>query len=61
GTVFSGAVAEPHHRTLTDAVWFERLSVGVLSLAIAAIGLAPLWVSNMIQGSLTPVIQQLMR
>ena len=61
GKVFYGAVQDPHHLTLTDAVWYERLSVVVLIVAVAGLGMAPLWMSNMIHDSLVPVVQQLMK
>ena len=61
GKVFYGSVMNNDHLALTDAVWFERLSVVVLIVAIAGLGMAPLWVSNMINDSLLPVVQQLMK
>ena len=61
GKVFYGSVLNKDHLALTDAVWFERLSVVVLIVAIAGLGMAPLWVSNMINDSLLPVVQQLMK
>lgn len=61
GKVFYGAVQNKDHLALTDAVWFERLSVIVLIVAIAGLGMAPLWMSVMIHDSLTPVIEQLIK
>ena len=61
GKGFYGSVLNKDHLALTDAVWFERLSVVVLIVAIAGLGMAPLWVSNMINDSLLPVVQQLMK
>lgn len=61
GKVFYGSVLNKDHLALTDAVWFERLSVVVLIVAIAGLGMAPLWVSDMINDSLLPVVQQLMK
>ena len=61
GKVFYGSVLNKDHLALTDAVWFERLSVVVLIVAIAGLGMAPLWVSNMINDILLPVVQQLMK
>lgn len=61
GKVFYGAVQNKDHLALTDAVWFERLSVIVLIVAIAGLGMAPLWMSDMIHESLAPVIEQLIK
>lgn len=59
GKLLFGKITNEHHLELTDAVWFERFAVIVLILAIAGIGLAPLWVSDMISDSLNGVMQQL--
>ena len=61
GKVFYGTVQNKAHLALTDAVWFERLSVIVLIVAIAGLGMAPLWMSDMIHESLAPVIEQLIK
>lgn len=52
GKLLYGSVVNEHHLSLGDAVWYERLAVIVLILAIAGIGLAPLWVSDMIRDSI---------
>ena len=59
GKLLYGGIVNEHHLELTDAVWYERFSVIVLIVAIAGIGLAPLWLSNVIQDSLVPVLNQL--
>lgn len=59
GKLLYGGIVNEHHLELTDAVWYERFSVIVLIIAIAGIGLAPLWLSNLIQNSLIPVLNQL--
>lgn len=61
GKLLYGKVYDQHHLTLTDAVWYERFSVVTLIVAIAGLGMMPLWVSDMIQQSLLPVIEQLTR
>lgn len=61
GKLLYGKVANEHHLTLTDAVWYERLTVIALIVAIAGIGLAPLWLSDMINNSLVPTITNLLR
>ena len=59
GKILYGEVENKHHLELTDAVWHERIPVVILIVVIAAIGMAPLWISNMISDSLVPVIEQL--
>ncbi len=52
-------VKDESYNDLTDARWHEKLSVISLLLFIAAIGLAPLWLSDMIMSSLEPIIMRL--
>jgi len=52
GKLLYGGLVNEEHAKLTDAVWYERLSVVTLILAIVAIGVAPLWMSDMIRESL---------
>lgn len=61
GKLLYGKVVNEHHLALTDAVWYERLTAIVLIAAIAGIGLAPLWLSDMINSSLVPTITNLFR
>jgi NADH-quinone oxidoreductase subunit M len=49
-----------YHEKFGDAKWHEKLSVGTLILAVAGIGLAPLWLSNTILYSLEPIFTKLM-
>ena len=44
---------------MTDAVWNEKAVTVILIIAIAGMGLAPLWLSDMILNSLEPVVQKL--
>lgn len=59
GMLLFGPLKNDHFLNLKDAVWYEKLSTVTLVIAIAAIGIAPLWLSDMINFSLTPVIQKL--
>jgi len=59
GKLLFGPVHDKHHLELTDAKWFERSSIIILIVAIAGIGIAPLWLSNMISDSLTPIVDKL--
>lgn len=59
GKLLYGSVVNPVHLTLKDATWDERFAVICLIIAVAGIGLAPLWISDMINGSVLPVIGKL--
>jgi NADH-quinone oxidoreductase subunit M len=60
GILLLGKINNEHYEHLGDAKWHERLSSGVLIFGITAIGLAPLWLSEMIHGGLGPIIQRLL-
>ncbi|NTW33126.1 MAG: NADH-quinone oxidoreductase subunit M, partial [Bacteroidetes bacterium] len=59
GILLMGPIKNDHFLHLDDAKWYERTSTIMLILAIAGIGLAPLWLSDMIGDSLAPIINQL--
>jgi NADH-quinone oxidoreductase subunit M len=59
GILLLGPIKNDHYLHLTDAKWFEKLSTVTLVVAIAGIGIAPLWLSNMINVSLAPIITKL--
>jgi NADH-quinone oxidoreductase subunit M len=59
GILLLGPVKDEHFLHLRDAKWFEKLSVGTLILAVAAIGIAPMWLSNTILESLKPIVDRL--
>ena len=61
GKILYGPIENEHFLKLNDARWYERISTGVLILAIAGIGIAPLWLSDMINESLNPIVHQLMQ
>lgn len=61
GKILYGPVTNENYLKLSDARWYERLSTGMLIFAIAGIGLAPYWLSNMISDSLNPIVQQIMQ
>lgn len=48
GKILYGTCTNKHHLELTDATWDERFSVICLIVCVAGLGLAPLWISNMI-------------
>jgi NADH-quinone oxidoreductase subunit M len=59
GVLLLGPLKNDHFEHLRDARWYERLSAGTLLVAIAGIGIAPLWLSNLIGGSLGPYVTRL--
>lgn len=59
GILLFGPIKNDHFLELTDAKWYERISTITLVLAITAIGTAPWWLSNMINYSLTPIVERL--
>ncbi len=60
GRILYGTCTNPEHLKLSDASWDERLSVICLIVAVAGMGLAPLWVSDLVRGGVGTVITQLM-
>ena len=59
GKILYGTCTNEHHLKLTDATWDERFAVICLILAVAGLGLAPLWVSNVISGSVEPIVDHI--
>ena len=59
GILLFGPVKDPHFEHLRDATWFEKISMFTLVIAIAGIGIAPLWLSDTILDSLKPIVHKL--
>ena len=59
GKILYGTCTNEHHLALTDATWDERFSVICLIAAVAGLGIAPLWVSNMITDGVAPIINHI--
>ena len=59
GKILYGTCKNEHHLQLTDATWDERFSVICLMLAVAAFGMAPLWVSNIISTCVDPIVNHI--
>jgi len=59
GKILYGTPENEEHLKLTDATWDERFSVICLIIAVAGIGIAPFWISNMISDSVLPVVNAL--
>lgn len=59
GILLFGPVRNKEFEKLPDAKWYEKVSMITLIIAIVAVGVAPLWLSDMIQESLTPLVDKL--
>jgi NADH-quinone oxidoreductase subunit M len=59
GKILYGPVQDSHHIGLSDAAWYEKVSAVGLIVAIAAMGLWPFGVSEIISDSLMPIITKL--
>jgi NADH-quinone oxidoreductase subunit M len=59
GVLLLGPIKNDHYLHLKDAKWHERLSTITLVVSIAAIGMAPLWLSDMINVSLEPIVAKI--
>jgi len=57
GIMLMGPVKNEGYLELTDATWYEKTGIFLLLIPIVGIGVAPLWLSNMILASLEPFIQ----
>jgi NADH-quinone oxidoreductase subunit M len=60
GILLLGKIKNPEYIHITDARWFDRVSVVTLIFCITAIGMAPLWLSDMINNGLIPVMQRIL-
>ena len=59
GKLLYGKVQNEHHRELTDATWWERISAVTLIIGVAGLGLFPGWISQLISNSLNVIIERL--
>lgn len=59
GKILYGTCTNEHHLKLTDATWDERFAVICLILAVAGLGMAPLWVSDMITTGVAPIVDHI--
>lgn len=60
GILLLGPIRNDHYLHLEDAKWHEKLTTVALVACIAGIGIAPLWLSNMIGDSLIPIVNRLL-
>jgi NADH-quinone oxidoreductase subunit M len=50
GKILYGECKNEHHLALSDATWDERFTVICLIICVAGLGIAPMWVSSLING-----------
>jgi NADH-quinone oxidoreductase subunit M len=55
-----GPVTNPQYENFKDARWYEKISAIALIAPVAAIGLAPFWLSSMIGASMQPIIDKIL-
>lgn len=60
GKILYGKCTNEHHLALTDATLVERFPVVVLICCIAAIGLAPFFVSHLVNGGVAPIVEHIL-
>ncbi|MBS1978895.1 MAG: NADH-quinone oxidoreductase subunit M [Bacteroidetes bacterium] len=59
GILLLGPVRNNHYLELKDAMWFEKLGGVTLLVSIMIIGIAPLWLSNLLREPLAAMLNQL--
>jgi len=59
GVMLMGPIKDPHFEHLPKETWYERVGIYLLMIPILGIGIAPLWLSNMIMDSIQPFIERL--
>ncbi len=57
GIMLMGPVKNEAYTKLAGVTWYERTGILLLLIPIVGIGVAPLWISNMIMESIQPFIQ----
>jgi len=57
GKIMMGPLSNPEYAKLPQATWYEKTGILLLLIPIIGMGVAPLWLSNMILKSLEPFIQ----
>ena len=59
GKILYGPIENEEHGKLKDAVWHEKIPLVILLVAIVGMGIAPLWLSDLIRDSLGPIVDKL--
>ena len=58
GLMLMGPIKNEKYNDLPKAMWFEKIGAVLLIIPILGIGLAPLWLSDMITESLGPIMER---
>ncbi len=61
GRMFFGPIQNPEHEKLTDAVYWEKIPIGILVFMLALVGMFPGWLVRLIEYSLVPIMNNLSR
>ncbi len=61
GKIMMGPIIDEHHHDLPKATWYEKTGILLLLIPIVAMGVAPLWLSDMITASLQPFIKGVLK
>ncbi len=56
GKILYGEPCNEEHKKLTDATWDERFTVICLIICVAGLGIAPMWVSDLINNGVGDII-----
>lgn len=59
GRILYGEPENEEHKLLTDARWDERFTIICLVVCVAALGIAPMWVSHLIDGGVANIISSI--
>lgn len=60
GMMLMGPIKNEEFENLAKATWYERVGVLLLLIPIMAMGMAPLWISDLIRESLQPFIERML-
>ena len=58
GLMLMGPLKNEQYKDLPRALWFEKVGAVLLIIPIMGIGMAPLWLSDMINASLIPMMEK---
>ena len=56
GRILYGEPENDEHKKLSDATWDEKFTVICLVICVAALGIAPLWISNLVSDSASNIL-----
>jgi NADH-quinone oxidoreductase subunit M len=59
GTLLQGPIKKEEYLGINDASWYEKVATITLLIGIIGIGLAPMWLSDMLYDSIQPIIDSI--